>query len=112
MNEFFSTNGQRFVYEKEVKQFLINLSTNKKYPFSTPELREELKHTFWYVGNRVNSVKALERLLKEDPIFKDYEIIIAAGNGKSFEEEENDFYANESSYNSSYKTIDSLTFFL
>lgn len=106
LNEFFSTNGQRFVYEKEVKQFLINLSTNKKYPFSTPELREELKHTFWYVGNRVNSVKALERLLKEDSVFKDYEIIIAAGNGKSFEEEENDFYANESSYN---RVIDAIS---
>ncbi len=106
LNEFFSTNGQRFVYEKEVKQFLINLSTNKKYPFSTPELREELKHTFWYVGNRVNSVKALEGLLKEDPVFKDYEIIIAAGNGKSFEEEENDFYANESSYN---RVIDAIS---
>lgn len=84
--------------ENEVREFLKNLSTNKKYPFSTPELRDELKHTFWYVGNRVASVKALERLLKEDSVFKDYKIIIAAGDGRSFEEEERDFIANESSY--------------
>ena len=76
-------------YVENVKEFLKNLSTNKKYPFSTPELREELKHTFWYVGNRVESVKALEQLLKKDAVFKEYEIIVAAGDGRSFEDEEN-----------------------
>ena len=91
LNEFFSTKNKKFVYEKEVKEFLRNLTTNEKYPFSTPELRKELKHTFWYVGNRVDSVKALESLLKKDPVFENYEIIVAAGNGLSFEEEQNDF---------------------
>lgn len=98
LNEFFRAIDKKFVHEEDVKEFLRNLSTNKKYPFSTPELREELKHTFWYVGNRVDSVKALEKLLKEDPVFKDYKVIIAAGDGRSFEEEENDFKGNESSY--------------
>lgn len=98
LNEFFRAKDKKFVHEDDVKEFLKNLSTNKKYPFSTPELREELKHTFWYVGNRVDSVKALEKLLKEDPIFKDYKVIVAAGDGKSFEEEENDFKGNESSF--------------
>ncbi len=98
LNEFFRTNNKKFVYENEIKDFLKNLSTNKKYPFSTPELREELKHTFWYVGNRVESVKALEKLLKEDPIFKDYEIIVAAGDGRTFEEEIKDSKANETSF--------------
>ncbi len=98
LNEFFKAKNDKFEYENEVKEFLKNLSTNKKYPFSTPKLREELKHTFWYVGNRVASVKALARLLKQDPVFKDYEIIVAAGDGKSSEEEEKDFRANESSY--------------
>jgi hypothetical protein len=68
-------------------------------------LRIELKHTFWYVGNRVDSVKALEKLLKEDSIFKDYEIIIAAGNGQTFEEEENDIRGNETSYQKVKKAI-------
>jgi superfamily II DNA or RNA helicase len=98
LNEFFRAKDKKFVHENDVKEFLIKISTNKKYPFSTPELREELKHTFWYVGNRVDSVKALEKLLKEDPIFKDYKVIVAAGDGRSFEEEENDFKGNESSF--------------
>lgn len=98
LNEFFRAKDKKFIHEEDVKEFLRNLSTNKKYPFSTPELREELKHTFWYVGNRVDSVKALEKLLKEDPVFKDYKVIVAAGDGRSFEEEENDFKGNESSF--------------
>jgi len=105
LNEFFRTHNQKFVYEEDVKEFLKNLSTNKKYPFSTPKLREELKHTFWYVGNRVDSVKALAKLLKEDAVFKDYQIIIAAGDGRSFEEEEKDFKANESSFKKVQKAI-------
>lgn len=98
LNEFFRAKDKKFAHEEDVKEFLKNLSTNKKYPFSTPELREELKHTFWYVGNRVESVKALEQLLKKDAVFKEYEIIVAAGDGRSFEDEENDFKNNESSF--------------
>lgn len=98
LNEFFRAKDKKFAHEEDVKEFLKNLTTNKKYPFSTPELREELKHTFWYVGNRVESVKALEQLLKKDAVFKEYEIIVAAGDGRSFEEEENDYKNNESSF--------------
>lgn len=98
LNEFFATTNKKFIHEADVREFLRNLSTNTKYPFSTPELRDELRHTFWYVGNRVDSVKALERLLREDPIFKDYKVIVAAGDGKTFDEEEQDFKANEKSF--------------
>lgn len=105
LNEFFRAKDKKFIHENDVKEFLNNLSTNKKYPFSTPELREELKHTFWYVGNRVESVKALEKLLKEDPVFKDYQVIVAAGDGRTFEEEENDFKGNESSFQKVKKAI-------
>lgn len=105
LNEFFRAKDKKFIHENEVKEFLRNLSTNKKYPFSTPELRDELKHTFWYVGNRVESVKALEQLLKKDPVFKNYTIIVAAGDGRSFEEEENDFKGNESSFEKVKKAI-------
>jgi type II restriction enzyme len=105
LNEFFRAKDKKFVHEDDVKEFLKNLSTNKKYPFSTPQLREELKHTFWYVGNRVDSVKALEKLLKEDPVFKDYQVIVAAGDGRTFEEEENDFKGNETSFQKVKKAI-------
>lgn len=105
LNEFFSVKDKKFVHENDVKEFLTNLTTNKKYPFSTPELREELKHTFWFVGNRVESVKAMEQLLKNDPIFKDYKVVVAAGDGKSYEEEENDFKGNEKSFERVKKAI-------
>lgn len=98
LNEFFATKDHKFVHEEDVREFLRNLSTNEKYPFSTPELRDQLRHTFWYVGNRVESVKALEQLLKQDAIFKDYKIVVAAGDGKSFDEEESDFKGNEKSF--------------
>lgn len=98
LNEFFATINQKFVHEEDVREFLKNLTSNSKYPFSTPELRAQLKHTFWYVGNRVDSVKALEQLLKQDDVFKEYKVIVAAGDGRSFEEEEADFKGNEKSY--------------
>lgn len=105
LNEFFATKNQKFVHEDEVKDFLKNLATNTKYPFSTPELRDQLRHTFWYIGNRVDSVKALEQLLKRDDVFKDYKVIVAAGDGKTFDEEETDFMGNEKSFDKVRKAI-------
>lgn len=105
LNEFFATKNQKFVHEDDVREFLRNLSTNEKYPFSTPELRDQLRHTFWYVGNRVESVKALEQLLKQDEVFKDYKIVVAAGDGRSFDEEEADFKGNEKSFDKVKKAI-------
>jgi hypothetical protein len=81
LNEFFATNESgRFLHEEEIKKFLKALSTNEKYPYSTPELREELSHTLWLL-NRVASAKALAKLLKDDPIFGEYEVVLAAGDG-------------------------------
>lgn len=105
LNEFFATKNQKYIHEEDVREFLRKLSTNSKYPFSTPKLRDELRHTFWYVGNRVDSVKALEQLLREDEVFKDYKVVVAAGDGKSFNEEESDFKGNEKSYDKVKKAI-------
>ena len=81
LNEFFATNeGGRFVHEEEVRRFLYALRTNEKYPYSTPALRAELTHTLWLL-NRVASAKALAKLLQNDPVFADYEIVLAAGDG-------------------------------
>ena len=88
LNEFFITNDSgKFVHEDEIKKFLHALSTQEKYPYSTPELRKELAHTMWYL-NRVASAKALAKLLHDDPVFKDYEVVIAAGDGKSDDDDE------------------------
>ncbi|MGI6226863.1 MAG: DEAD/DEAH box helicase family protein [Peptococcales bacterium] len=83
LNEFFETNESgRFIHEIEVLKWLEALTKNEKYPFSTKELRSELKHTLWLL-NRVASAKALERILKEHPVFEQYGIVLAAGDGKS-----------------------------
>jgi len=100
-NDFLATNSKgEFKREDDIWRFLNTLTENEGYPFSTPELRDELKHTFWFVGNRVNSAKAMEKLLKKHPVFENYKIILAAGDGRSLddessEEEAEDFKKNE-----------------
>ena len=90
LNEFFATNETGgFVHKEEIKKFLHALVTNEKYPYSTPQLREELAHTLWLL-NRVASAKALAKLLKEDPVFGEYEIVLAAGDGKLDEDKFDD----------------------
>lgn len=81
LNEFFATKNSRFVHNESVDKFLDALTTLEKYPFSTPKLRNELKHTFWLL-NRVESATLLAKKLEEHPVFKDYKIILAAGDGK------------------------------
>lgn len=51
LNEFFKVkpNGT-FEHDTEVDRFLDALTTQNKFPFSTPELRAELKHTFWLLN--------------------------------------------------------------
>lgn len=82
LNEFFATNDSgKFIHEADVKKFLHALTVNEKYPYSTPLLREELPHTLWLL-NRVASAKALARLLKNDSVFGEYEVVLAAGDGQ------------------------------
>lgn len=88
LNEFFRTDSGKFVYEASVDKFLDALTTQKKFPFSTPELRDELRHTFWLL-NRVESARLLAAKLKAHPTFRDYEIVLAAGDGKIDDDDEN-----------------------
>ena len=88
LNEFFKTNERgQFIHKNEVKKFLDALTQQEKFPFSTPELRKELAHTFWIL-ERVDSAKALAKMLKEHPVFEQYEIVLAAGDGKLTEKED------------------------
>lgn len=88
LNEFFATNESgKFVHEDDVRKFLHALTTQEKYPFSTPELRQELSHTMWYL-NRVASAKALEKLLREDEVFREYKVVLAVGDGRGDEDEQ------------------------
>ena len=88
LNDFFETNGNgAFVHNSAVDRFLDAMTTQPKFPFSTEELRNELKHTFWLL-NRVDSAKALARKLEAHPVFKDYKIVLAAGDGKTDDDAE------------------------
>ena len=88
LNLFFETNGNgAFKYDSSVDKFLDALATCEKYPFSTPELRSELKHTLWLL-NRVDSAKALIKKLNNHPVFKDYKVVPAVGDGRLNEEDD------------------------
>jgi type II restriction enzyme len=106
LNEFFSVEEGKttFKHEKDVKKWLERLTKNEKYPFSTPALRKELKHTFWLL-DRVASAKALAKLLADDAAFMHHKIIIAAGDGRDLSEEAEDFVSNEKSYDRVRKAI-------
>lgn len=89
LNEFFrTTESGVFVHERDVDRLLDAMTHQEKFPFSTPELRGELKHTLWIL-NRVASAKALANKLRLHPVFKDYEIVLAAGDGKLDDNDEN-----------------------
>lgn len=81
LNEFFRVENDRFVHAADVAKFLDALTVQTRFPFSTPELRDELRHTFWLL-NRVDSAKALARMLAKHPVFSAYEIVVAAGDGR------------------------------
>lgn len=110
LNEFFRVKEDgKFEYEASVKKFLDNLSSGK-FPFATNEHRGELDHTFWLLP-RVNSAKALEKMLKSHPVFGEYKIVLAAGDGISvindsnLEEEGHDYKKNEKSFDKVKKAI-------
>lgn len=101
LNEFFATDKSgNFKYDEAVDQFLNALTHGSKFPFSTPELRDELKHTFWLL-NRVSSAKALKEKLKNHPIFKDYKIILAAGKERA----DGDFEVDNDELKKSYDRV-------
>lgn len=108
LNEFFRAEGGAFVHERDVKRFLDVLTSSHKYPFSTPELRNELKHTFWLVGNRVASAKAMEKLLRAHPVFGSYHVIVAAGDGRPLDED-GDFLEEAGNDRQNEKAFDRVT---
>lgn len=87
LNEFFATNESGEFIHKDAVEVWLNILTNaknEKYPFSTKELRNELKHTFWIL-DRVSSAKALKKLLENHPTFENYGIVLAVGSENAYE---------------------------
>ncbi|USS86311.1 DEAD/DEAH box helicase family protein [Fructilactobacillus cliffordii] len=107
LNEFFKVENGKFKYDHEIDCFLKMLTTGEKYPFSTPKLRRELSHTFWIL-NRVDSAKELAKKLQDHPVFKEYKVILAVGNGKFDDNQLNDDQldsANEKAFDKVQKAI-------
>lgn len=85
LNEFFRVDRGKFVHDEAIDKWLDALSRQPRYPFSTPELR----HTFWLL-NRVDAAKKLAEKLRDiqrHPEFADFEIVVAAGDGKTDNDE-------------------------
>ena len=104
LNEFFRVERGRFVHDDAVDKWIDALSRQQCYPFSTPELRKELRHTFWLL-NRVDAAKKLAEKLRDTqrhPEFVDIEIVVAAGDGKTDNDE---IIEDESSLNRVRKAI-------
>lgn len=71
----------------EAHEGVDTLTRQTKYTFSTDELREKPRHTLWLL-DRVDSAKALAKKLRKHPVFKEYEIVHVAGDGKLDNNEE------------------------
>lgn len=99
LNEFFATDGNgNFLHEEAVEKFIDTLKTNEKYPFSTDAMREQMAHTLWIL-NRIDSAKALAKLLKSDDVFGEYKVIAAVGNGRdSIDDDADENKARESNF--------------
>lgn len=77
--EFFRTDDEgKLVYKKDVVAFLDNITnydSHSKYPFSTKEYREELRHTLWLMPG-IKEANAFEKCLREHPVFgQEYTIV-------------------------------------
>lgn len=95
LNVFFSAENDRFVYEEEVRKWLLlirgaylpfehdamKLGKDKRppMPYSDSRLLRSLNHTLWFMPD-VASCRAMHELLVSDAFFKDYRIILCAGN--------------------------------
>lgn len=89
--EFFRTNDNgEFLHHADVLRFL-NLLTKEApesvYPFANAKYRSIFRHTLWMVPG-VKAAKALSAMLKEHPVFGNFDIVNVAGDGDEEEDRE------------------------
>ncbi len=75
--EFFRVENDELVYKDDVMNFLDEITTednHTNYPYSNEKYRNNLRHTLWLLPG-VKEANALEKVLKEHPIFQEYEVI-------------------------------------
>lgn len=81
----------QFVHEPMVKKFidlLVNDKVQTKFPYATEEYRSYNKHSLWFLPNRVKVIEAMEKLLKDHPIFGSNEFGIVNISGNNYDDEE------------------------
>lgn len=72
-----------FVHADDVWEFLNLISTESEdtnYPFAKQEYRDMFTHTFWILPG-VKEARAFSAMLKEHPVFRNYEVVNVAGEG-------------------------------
>jgi superfamily II DNA or RNA helicase len=81
-----------FVHESMIKKFLnllVDDALPTKFPYATEEYRKYNKHSLWLLPNRVKVIEAMEKLLKDHPIFgsNKFGIVNISGNNRDDEED-------------------------
>ena len=80
-----------FVHSEMVDKFLdLLVDTKHNFPYSTEEYRNYNKHTMWLLPNRVKIIEAMEKKLKQHPVFRNFGIVNISGNMKGDDEQDND----------------------
>lgn len=80
----------QFVHEKMVSKFLdllVDNTLDTKFPYATEEYRGYNKHSLWLLPNRVKVIEAMEKLLKDHPVFGKFGIVNISGNNHDDEED-------------------------
>ncbi|MEX0909792.1 MAG: Eco57I restriction-modification methylase domain-containing protein, partial [Candidatus Paceibacterota bacterium] len=61
-----------FIHESMVKKFLdllVNNALQTKFPYATKQYRSYNKHSLWLLPNRVKVIEAMEKILRDHPVF-------------------------------------------
>lgn len=81
-----------FIHEPMVKKFLnllVDDTIRTKFPYATEEYRNYNKHSLWLLPNRVKVIEAMEKLLKDHPVFGagNFGVVNISGDGNDDEED-------------------------
>ncbi len=80
-----------FVHSEMVDKFLdLLVDAKHNFPYSTEEYRQYNKHTMWLLPNRVKVIEAMEKKLKNHPVFGHFGIVNISGDMKADDEQDND----------------------
>lgn len=81
--EFFRSENGELAHREDVLKFLDQITTEDSqtnYPYSTETYRRNLRHTLWLLPG-VAEANALEKMMKQHHIFKDYKIVNVVNQG-------------------------------